>query len=383
MSKKLKYILTALVLLSLILGSSGCSIFLPWSPTPPPPTSPPPSGPSEYSNPNWTFPSGNAHPAIPLPDIADVVEQVMPSVVSVTTEMVLYDFFQREYTQTAAGSGVIIDGEGYIITNNHVVENAKSGGVQVELADGKTSTASIVGTDALTDLAVLKIKATDLPYAYLGDSDLLAVGDWVVAIGNAMGEGISATEGIVSRLSVSVNVQGNTLSGLIQTTAPINPGNSGGPLVNMAGEVVGITSAKLAGVGIEGMGYAISTNSAKPIIQELINKGHVDYPWLGVTTTTVTPSVAAKYGLSIDRGALIVGTPDSPGVFPDSPAEAAGLKEGDVIIQFNGMEIDTNSALSQAIKSCNGGDEVAITYFRGEDRKTTTAVLEQGSPPWG
>jgi len=382
MPKKIEYILTALVLVSLILGSSGCFTSLPWAPSPSSPTSSPPSSPSEHTNPNWTFPSRNNQPATLLPSIADVIEQVMPSVVSVTSEMVAYDFFHQEYTRTAAGSGVIIDDEGYIVTNNHVVENAKSGSVEVKLANDKTFPATIVGTDALTDLAVLKIEATSLSCAHLGDSDLLAVGNWVVAIGNALGEGISAAEGIVSRLNVSITVQGTTLSGLIQTTAPINPGNSGGPLVNMAGEVIGITSAKMTTVGVEGMGYAISTNGTKPIIKELINKGHVDYPWLGVTTTTVTPSVAARYNLSVDRGALIIEAPNSPAVCPNSPAEAAGLREGDVIIGFNDKEIDTNIALGQAVINCNIGDEVEITFIRSKDTRTTTAVLKQSPLPW-
>ena len=378
MPKKIKYILAALVLVSLVLGSSGCFTSLPWAPSP---SSPTPSSPTEPANPNWTFLPRNNQPATPLPSIADVVEQAMPSVVSINSEMVLRDFFGQEYTRSGAGSGVIIDDEGYIVTNNHVVENAQS--VQVELADGRDFPATIVGTDALTDLAVLKIEATSLSCAHLGDSSLLAVGNWVVAIGNALGEGISAAEGIVSRLNVSITVQGTTLSGLIQTTAPINPGNSGGPLVNMAGEVIGITSAKMATVGVEGMGYAISINGAKPIIKELINKGHVDYPWLGVTTTTVTPSVAARYNLSVDRGALIIEAPNSPAVCPDSPAEAAGLREGDIIIGFNDKEIDTNIALGQAVINCNIGDEVEITFVRGKDTKTTTALLKQSPLPWG
>ncbi len=378
MPKKIKYILAALVLVSLVLGSSGCFTSLPWAPSP---SSPTPSSPTEPANPNWTFLPRNNQPATPLPSIADVVEQAMPSVVSINSEMVLRDFFGQEYTRSGAGSGVIIDDEGYIVTNNHVVENAQI--VQVELADGRDFPATIVGTDALTDLAVLKIEATSLSCAHLGDSSLLAVGNWVVAIGNALGEGISAAEGIVSRLNVSITVQGTTLSGLIQTTAPINPGNSGGPLVNMAGEVIGITSAKMATVGVEGMGYAISINGAKPIIKELINKGHVDYPWLGVTTTTVTPSVAARYNLSVDRGALIIEAPNSPAVCPDSPAEAAGLREGDIIIGFNDKEIDTNIALGQAVINCNIGDEVEITFVRGKDTKTTTALLKQSPLPWG
>ena len=373
--KKSKYILITLALVSLIIGSSGCSISLPWAPTPLPPTSPPPSSTSEHTNPNWTFPPVSSQPSPPLPNIALVVEKAMPSVVSVTSEMVFRDLFQREYTQTAAGSGVIIDDEGYIVTNNHVVQNAKS--VQVELADDRAFAANIVGTDALTDLAVLKIEATSLPCARLGDSNLLAVGDWVVAIGNALGEGISASEGIISRLNVSVTIQGNTLSGLIQTTAPINPGNSGGPLVNMAGEVIGITSAKLAGVGIEGMGYAISTNSAAPVIQNLIKQGYVIRPWLGVALYTVDPSVAKANNLSVDKGALIVE------VVSGSPAEAAGLKEGDIVIRFSDKEITNADDLVQAIHDCQIGQRVEVTFVRGKDTKITLAQLIESPPPWG
>ena len=311
---------------------------------------------------------------MPLPSIADVVEQIMPSVVSVTTEMVVYDVFQREYMQSAAGSGAIIDSEGYIVTNNHVVQNARR--VQVELADGRTFPANIVGTDALTDLAVLKIDGTDLPYAYLGDSSLLAVGDWVVAIGNALGEGITATHGIVSRLNVSVTVSGNTLRGLIQTDAAINPGNSGGPLVNIAGEVVGITSVKVAVVGVEGMGYAIGINEAKPIIEDLIHQGYVIRPWLGVGLYTVDPFVAAVNKLSVDKGALIVE------VVADSPAAAAGLRKGDVIMRFANKEITNADDLIQAIHDCQIGQRVEITFARDKDTKTTWAQLQESPPPW-
>lgn len=374
MLKKIKYILIASILISLILGSSGCSTFLPWSPTPSSPTSSPPNDSSEYTNPDWTFPSGDSQTTTPLPSIADVVERVMPSVVSIMTEIVAYDIFQREYTQSTAGSGVIIDNEGYIVTNNHVVQNAKS--VQVELADGRTFPANIVGTDALSDLAVLKTNATDLPYAHLGDPSQLAVGDWVVAIGNALGEGISAAEGIVSRLNVSVSVKGNTLRDLIQTTAAINPGNSGGPLVNMRGEIVGITSVKVAEIGIEGMGYAISINSAEPIIRDLIHQGYVTRAWLGVGLYTVDPFVAAANRLSVDKGALVVE------LAANSPADAAGLRKGDVIITFQDKEITNADDLIQAIHDCQIDQRVEITFVRGKDTTTTSAQLRESPPPW-
>ena len=373
MLKKIKYILTVLVLIILILNISGC-----FTSSPPVLTPSQPSNSSQHANPNWEFPTEDSSPAIPLPDFPPVIAKIMPSVVSVTTEMVFPSFF-GEYTQTAAGSGVIIDEEGYIVTNNHVVENAKS--IQVELADGRAFQADpediIVGTDTLTDLAVLKINATNLPYARCGGSSLLSVGDWVIAIGNALGEGITAAEGIISRLNVSISIQGNTLSDLIQTTAAINPGNSGGPLVNMAGEVVGITSAKIAAIGVEGMGYAISSKGAKPIIEDLIRQGYVIRPWLGVGLHTVDSFASAMNNLSVDEGALIVE------LVKGSPADAAGLEEGDVIIRFEGKEITSADDLIQAIHDCQIGQKVEITFARGKDTKTTLAQLKESPPPWG
>jgi serine protease Do len=306
-----------------------------------------------------------------LPDFPPVVAEVMPSVVSVTTEIVVSDFFGRQSTEYVAGSGILIDDNGHIVTNNHVVEDAQS--IYVELADGRIFPANTVGTDSLSDLAVIKIDAANLTYIYWGDSSLLSVGRWVLAIGNALGEGITATEGIVSRLNVSVNVEGNTLYGLIQTTAPVNPGNSGGPLVNMAGEVIGITSIKIVASAVEGIGYAISSNEAKPIIENLIRYGHVTYPWLGVSVSTVTPLLAASENLSVNRGALIAE------IVADSPAEAAGLRVGDVIIRFGGKEISNVADLVQAIRISEIGEDVEIVFVRGEDTKTTSARLVERS----
>jgi serine protease Do len=292
---------------------------------------------------------------------------VMPSVVSVTTELVSSDFFGRQYTETVAGSGIVIDDKGYVATNNHVVEDAQS--IYVELTDSRTFPATIVGADVLSDLAVIKIDATELPYAYWGNSSLLSLGEWVLAIGNALGEGITATEGIVSRLNVSVNVDGTDLYGLIQTTAAINPGNSGGPLVNMSGEVIGITSVKIVASEVEGMGYAISSDEAKPIIEDLIRYGHVTYSWLGVSASTVSPSLVASENLSVTRGALIAE------VVAGSPAEATGLRPGDVIIRFANKEIASVADLVQAIRAGEIGEEVEIVFVRGEDTKTTSVQL--------
>ena len=331
-----------------------------------PPSSPPQSNSTaQHTDPNWTFPPENES-ATPLPDFRPVVTEVMPSVVSVTSEMVTSGFF-GQYTEYVAGSGILIDNKGYIATNNHVVEDARS--VYVELIDGRTLPADIVGTDTLTDLAVITIDTTDLPYAYWGNSSSLSLGEWVLAIGNALGEGITATEGIVSRLNVSVSVDGNILYGLIQTTAAINPGNSGGPLVNLSGEVIGITSVKIVASEVEGIGYAISSNEARPIIEDLIRNGRVTYPWLGVSVSTVTPLLAASEDLAVDRGALIAE------VVAQSPAEAAGLQSGDVIIRFADKEITNLANLIQAIRSSQIGQDVEIVFVRGEDTKTTSAQL--------
>ena len=361
MAERTRYILATLILVTLSLGIITC-------PPPATPTSDPSQVDSlpQHTDPAWTFPL-QGEQATPLPDFRPVVAQVMPSVVSVTTEMVLSDFFGRQYTEYVTGSGILIDDEGYITTNDHVVENAQS--IYVELVDGRTFPADIVGTDPLSDLAVIRIDATDLPYAYLGDSSLLSLGQWVLAIGNALGEGIIVTQGIVSRLNVSVNVEGNTLYGLIQTTAAINPGNSGGPLVNLSGEVIGITSVKIVAPEVEGMGFAISSDEAKPIIQALIHYGHVTYPWLGVALYTVTPSLAAAMDLSVDSGAFIVE------LIADSPADAAGLSVGDVIIRLGNREIDDVADLIQAIRTSEVGEEVEIAFIRGEDINTTSAQL--------
>jgi len=218
---------------------------------------------------DWSIPSAESQSTV-LPSIADVVAVVKPSVVAIDTEVTV-NSFRGSFTQEGAGSGWIIDENGIIVTNSHVVDGAES--ISVTLDDGRTFMVDLnaVATDPLNDLAVLKIDAENLPAADIGDSSALMVGDWVVAIGNSLGLGISATSGIVSGLEISLPVSsGQILDDLVQTDAPINPGNSGGPLVNMKGEVIGITSIKIAAVGVEGLGYAISINEAIPIIEELI-----------------------------------------------------------------------------------------------------------------
>ena len=311
-----------------------------------------------------------------LPSIADVVAKVKPSVVAINTEVVTLDIFQRPRTREGAGSGWIIREDGIIITNNHVIAGAES--ITVTLDDGRTFPvdSNTVATDPLTDLAVLKIDAKNLPAATIGDSLKLRVGDWVVAIGNSLGRGITAKEGIISRKNVSMTVSPEqTLYDLLETSAAINPGNSGGPLVNMAGEVIGITSAKIAATGVEGMGYAISSREAAPIIQQLINTGYVVRPWLGVSLYTVDQFVVLRYDLAVDKGAFIVH------IASGSPADKAGLKAGDVITKFEDQEITEVNELLRAIHSAQAGQRVEVTFWRGETKNTAYATLVESPPP--
>ena len=308
-----------------------------------------------------------------LPSIADVVARVKPSVVAINVEVTQSDIFGRPITEQGAGSGWIIDPNGIVVTNNHVVQDATK--VTVVMDDGRQFNADLkkIATDSLADLAVIKLDAANLPAAKVGDSSRLRVGDWVVAIGNSLGQGIRATVGIVSQQSVSVDVDGQTLTGLIETDAAINPGNSGGPLVNMAGEVIGIDSVKIAQVGVEGVGYAIGTGQAAPIIQQLVNAGFVTRPFLGVQMDYIDAFYMARYGLTVSQGALIVT------VVQGGPAQAAGLRPGDVVTKFGGQTITSPDDLRAAIQRTQIGQSVDLTYRRGATDTATTVVMQASS----
>ena len=326
-------------------------------------------------NPTWTPPtSGSQNDE--LLNIADVVALVKPAVVAINTEIVSQGIF-GDFTQEGAGSGWIIDENGIIVTNNHVVEGANA--ITVSLDDGRSFSVdtSTVHTDFLNDLAIFSIDASHLPTLSLGNSSQLRVGDWVVAIGNALGLGIRATEGIVSRQGVSIPVaQNQTLYDLLETTAVINPGNSGGPLVNLSGEVIGITSAKIAQTGVEGMGYAISIDTAVPIIEKLVSDGYIIRPWLGVTITALSPSIIAAvemdpdidWVIEVEEGILL------SQVLDESPAGEAGLKPGDVIVTVGGEEVNENQEFMQILHQSVIGEPLEITYFRGGTQFNTTVV---------
>ncbi len=373
-SIKLRYVIaTALIMLAVL--SSGCSIvFTAGAPQPPVaiPTSIPTA--SNPINPGYTLLEASSSEL--LPSIADVVAKVKPSVVAINTEMTAYDIFNQPVPQHGAGSGWILDKNGIIVTNNHVVEGATK--ITVTLDDGRTFTvdASKVSADSLSDLAVLKIDASGLPALTVGDSTKMRLGDWVVAIGNALGEGTSATDGIISRLGTTIPTDtGETLHDLIQTNAAINPGNSGGPLVNMAGEVIGITSAKFSAVGVEGMGYAISTHAASPIIEGLVQKGYIVRPWLGLSVTTVNQWLIMTQNLAVDSGCFLTE------VMANSPAAKAGLSAGDVIVSFDGKDITSDTDFLDALYNSQAGQTVRIIYWRGQAKNSTMATLAETPPP--
>jgi len=333
-------------------------------------------------NPSWTPPTTGSQ-IDELPSIADVVALVKPAVVSINTESVSQNMFGA-FTQEGAGSGWIIDGNGIIVTNNHVVEGANA--ITVTLDDGRTFPVDpgSVRTDVLNDLAIFSIEASNLPTLSIGNSSQLRVGDWVIAIGNALGLGIRATEGIVSRQGVTIPFdQSQTLYDLLETTAVINPGNSGGPLVNLSGEVIGITSAKITQTGVEGMGYAISIDIAMPIIQQLVSDGYIIRPWLGVIITSVTPSVIAAvemepsidWVIGVEEGILLTA------VLEESPAGDAGLRAGDVIVTIGGVEVTDNQEFMQILHQSVIGEPLEITYFRGDTEFNTTVVPIESPRP--
>jgi serine protease Do len=379
MKKNLKYYLIGIILTISLIFSAGCS-FITISGNKQTTTEFTVSPATTTPTPSWTIPVTTSMTATSIsqapnsyPNFVYIVAKVKPSVVAINVELISYDIFGRAYPEEGAGSGWILDPNGLIATNNHVIDGATN--IMVTLEDGTVLSASVVGADSISDLAVLKVDKTGLTAAIVGNSSSLQVGEWVLAIGNALGEGISATEGIVSRSGASITTDsGTTLYDCIQTSAAVNPGNSGGPLVNMAGEVVGITSAKLADVGVEGMGYAISIKTALPIIESLVQKGYVTRSYLGVQMDTVSQWYR-RYNLAVSTGAIVTE------VSTQTPADIAGLKAGDVIVNLNGKDITTAEEAQQAIYSAQIGDTVQIIYWRGNTKYTTKATLIESPAP--
>ena len=309
-----------------------------------------------------------------LPSVSEVVAKVKPSVVSIAVQTLIEqcDFFFgcRTVRQDSAGTGVIFDTEGLIVTNHHVVEGASK--ITVILVDERTFEAELVGRDPSSDLAVIKIPPDDYVAVEFAEPDKLRVGDWVIAIGNALAleGGPTVTLGIVGALDRAIDTEGSRLFDMIQTDAAINPGNSGGPLVNLEGQVVGINTARTQRG--EGIGFAVSTFTVVPVVESILEHGRVIFAWLGVGVGgDVTPIIASQQDLSVSRGVLISGV-DSGG-----PAAQAGIHAGDVIVAFDVTDVNTVKQLQRAIRGYDIGHETEVTIVRGKDTRNYQVILEE------
>jgi len=267
--------------------------------------------------------------------------------------------FQRDFKQRSLGSGFIIDKEGYIVTNNHVIEDADK--IKVKLKNGEEFDAEIVGRDPNTDIALIKIKSkNNLPVVKLGDSDALKVGQWVVAIGSPFGLEHTVTAGIVSAKGRVIS--SGPYDDFIQTDASINPGNSGGPLINMKEEVIGINTAIIASG--QGIGFAIPINHAKRIVEQLKSSGEVTRGWLGVGIQDLSEELAEYYGIKDKKGVLITE------IFPGDPADEAGIKPKDIVLSINGKKVENTRELSKLVADISVGDTVKIKALRNGIEKT-------------
>jgi len=305
--------------------------------------------------------------------IPEIVQLLRPSVVRIQTEGATLDILGRPVPTQGVGTGVIIDQKGRIVTNNHVVrlDSGLASRITVTLSDSRTVTAQIVGTDPPSDLAVLQIDATNLTPAKLGDVTDLQVGEEVVAIGYALDlpGGPTVTRGVVSAKGRVIQESPYSISDAIQTDASINPGNSGGPLVDDHGEVVGIDTAVL--VQAQGIGFAISIDLAKPLVQEIIQNGSVSRGFLGVSTVDVTPSIAASFNLPVDSGLGVAA------VTSGSPAAVAGLRVNDVIVRIGDVTVNNSGDLLQALTKYRAGDKVTVVFYRGSQQQQVDATLTQ------
>lgn len=303
--------------------------------------------------------------------LVKAAQAVGPAVVGITNKAYVQSPFSRKVlVEQGTGSGVIFDANGYIATNNHVVENAKE--IVVSLSDGRVLPGRVLGADPATDLAVVKVDATGLPAATLGDSDSLLVGEPAIAIGNPLGLEFkgSVTAGVISALNRSIEI-GERKFKLIQTDAAINPGNSGGALVNADGVVIGINSAKISVAGVEGIGFSIPINIARPILQALIEKGHVVRPYLGVGVLDRNTAAAYGYDLSIDKGVYLVQ------VVQSGPAGKAGLKEGDIILKIGDVDINSVADLRGAVDAQAVGSTVSVSIIRKGNQYNVNVLLEE------
>ncbi|MCL2564583.1 MAG: trypsin-like peptidase domain-containing protein [Defluviitaleaceae bacterium] len=316
--------------------------------------------------------------AAPESTVVSVIREASYSVVSINTSIISRDFFNRPMARPGAGSGIISSADEdyiYIITNYHVIENAQS--VEISLDDYVSVAASLVGSDRESDIAVIKVSRGDMEYAGIdnykiavfGDASLIEVGQTVIAIGNAMGQGQSATLGIVSAKGRTIPTEFNTILETIQTDAAINGGNSGGALVNLRGEVIGVNTAKLQGLGVEGMGFAIPSNSVKEIFNEIMERSNVQRPFLGIARGA-TVDEELKEGSNLPALGVFVAE-----VSRNSGAAAAGMQAGDIITNIGGVEILTIEQLTEFIPQIEVGTIVDIIVVRSDRNGTRELIL--------
>ena len=297
---------------------------------------------------------------------ADVAALAADSVVEITTESVQTNSMFGNYISSGAGSGVIISKDGYIVTNNHVIDGATK--ITVTLKNGTSYTAKLVGTDSQTDIAVVKIDANDLTPAVFGDSDQLTVGEEAIAIGNPLGQlGGTVTNGIISALDREITIDGETMT-LLQTNAAINPGNSGGGLFNAAGELIGIVNAKSSGSDIEGLGFAIPINTAQPVIEQLISNGYVTgRPSMGVSLINISDAQTAMSYRVQELGVYVAKTnvPNSPFV------------SGDRIVSVDGQKVDEYADVKSIVQSHKVGDTLSVVLSRNGSEQTVEVTLQE------
>ena len=382
----------------LLLASTACAVTEP-APTPAPTAAPlplPEQGsqvPAEPAVPTFPTPQPTATPflsptpvpagtppitaasqASQFPNVPDTVERVRPAVVSVVSEIVSQSVFGA-VRSFGTGTGVIFDPQGLVVTNNHVVEGASQ--VVVTLDDGSQVEAELVGADRLSELAVLRLPRGEYPHVPLGTDVSLRVGEWVIAIGNALAlpGGPTVTVGVVSGLGRSLTVRRSvTLYDLIQTDTVINPGNSGGPLLNLRGELVGINTAVQRfsdrGIRVEGMGFAINMETAHLVSSQLVESGRVRWAWMGVFLGDLDPEAAARVGLPVRAGVVI------QDLFADGPSDRAGAQPGDIILSMDGHQVATVGDLTRLLRQeFRVGQNVPMEIFRGGETYTLSVVM--------
>lgn len=315
----------------------------------------------------------------------DVYQQVAPGVVNISSTVLEHDFFFNVVPRQGAGSGSIIDARGYILTNHHVIEDATK--LEVTLANGKKYAAKLIGSDPDVDLAVLKIDARrdELSVIQMGSSDTLKVGQKAIAIGNPFGLGQTMTTGVVSSVGRTIRASNGALvDAIIQTDASINPGNSGGPLLDSSGKMIGITTAIFSPTGASvGIGFAIPVDTAKRVLNDLIEKGYYAYPWLGATLMTLTPDLAEALKLQVTTGAMVVD------LAPKGPAAQAGIKGGsakaqvgnsvimvggDIITKLDGVPVTDADSVIRTVRKMRVGDRVTMEIVHWQGGKKTVTV---------